>query len=681
MSQQPKRSVDKKRLLWVALTIFALFSFLIAHFYMIQIKDGEKWSQQGEKQHYFIVKEPFKRGVFYSNTDIKKGHPKVSIPFVIDVPKFHLYVDPLSIPTDNKDEIVSQLLSYLDISIDERLNLHHQFDKKSHSRKLAMWIDKDKHQQILKWWNTYSRQNKIPRNSIFFVQDYQRSYPFGKLLGQVLHTIQSNKDEKTHQALPTGGLELYFNSYLKGRQGKRRLQRSPRNSFETGDVIYHPENGSDIYLTINHYLQAIAEEEVEKGVKKAKAKAGWAVMMDPRTGEILALAQYPFFNPPEYQFYFNDTSLIENTKVKAVTDANEPGSVFKPFTVTLALIANKELSEKGEKELFSPDEKISTSSGRFPGRSKPIVDTTLHQYLNMDMGMQKSSNVYMGRLAERIINRLGSKWYRKQLNEVFGFGEKTRLELPAESAGVLPTPGKHHPSGALEWSVPTPFSLAMGHNIQVTSPQILRAYAVFANGGYLVQPTLVRKIVKKDNDGVEHIIVDNTTEERIKNFPRVLDEKLVNRLVESMRYVTKPGGTALKADIPGYTEAGKTSTAKKIVNGMYSERQYVSTFAGFTPINNPAFVLVVIMDEPEYGYIPGVGKNHHGGNCTANVFREIAKRSLEYLGIPPDDPFGYPIGDPRRDATKADWMNETRRLQEIYDKWNKSPEIKSKKSA
>lgn len=669
--ESPIQPSEKKRLLWVALVIFVLFSFLIAHFYSIQIVEGDKWAEQAHKQHFFFVKEPFRRGIFYSNTAIKKGHPQAILPLVIDVPKFHLYVDPESIPHLLKEDVSDNLIAYLDLSIEERLAFREQFDKESRSRKLAMWIDKDTRQQILKWWQPYAKKNKIPRNAIFFIQDYQRSYPFGKLLGQVLHTIQNNKDEKTHQAVPTGGLELYFNSYLKGKLGKRRLLRSPRNSFETGEVIAYPEDGANIYLTINHCLQAIAEEELEKGVKNCKAKSGWAVMMDPKTGDILALAQYPFFHPSQYQIHFNDPQLIEHTKVKAITDANEPGSVFKPFTVSLALKANQYLREKGEKELFNPEEKIATSNSHFPGRSKPITDTTLHYYLNMDMGMQKSSNIYMGRLAERIIERLGNDWYRKQLNQIFGFGKKIGVELPAESPGILPTPGKCHPNGALEWSTPTPFSLAMGHNVQVTSLQLARAYCIFANGGYLVQPTLVRQIIKKDENGIEQVIVDNTSPERIKEFPQVLEPEIVERVVRSMRYVTKPGGSAVKADIPGYSEAGKTSTAKKIVNGMYAEKLYIANFIGFTPVDEAAFVLVVTMDEPEYGYIPGVGKNHHGGNCAANVFREISKRSLEYLGIPSDDPYGYPYGDPRRDVEKADWMPETQKLKELYDQWNK----------
>lgn len=661
---------ERRRLLWIALFIFILFSFLIAQFYNIQILEGKKWALQAQKQHFFSIKEPFIRGSFYSNPYVRKGHPAFPQRFVIDVPKFHLYADPESIPSHLKEEVAEQLIARLTLSIPERLQLLEQLDKPSRSRKLAMWLDKETHQSLTQWWQAFARQYKIPRNALFFVKDYQRSYPFGKLAGQVLHTIQNQKDEKTGQALPTGGLELYFNSYLQGKNGKRRLMRSPRNSLETGEVIAYPEHGADIYLTINPCLQTIAEEELEKGVKKAKGKGGWAGIMDPRTGEILALAQYPFFYPPDYQYYFNDSKLVEHTKVKAITDANEPGSVFKPFTVAVALKANQQLRQQGEKPLFSTDEKIPTSNGRFPGRSKPITDTSLHYYLNMDMGMQKSSNIYMGRLAERIVARLGNEWYRRQL-QLFGFGQKTHIELPAESPGVLPTPGKLHPSGALEWSIPTPFSLAMGHNIQVTTVQLLRAYAVLANGGFLVKPTLVRNIVKKDELGNPQILVDHTSEDRMKGFPRVLDEEIVNRVVRSMRYVTKPGGTAIRADVPGYTEVGKTSTPKKIVNGVYSEKLYCPTFSGFTPVKNAAFVIVVTIDEPEYGYTPGIGKNHHGGNCTAHVFREIAKRSLEYLGVPPDDAFGYPYGDPRRDTQKEEWMAETRELQEIYNKWNK----------
>lgn len=666
----PPNSKDRKRLLWLSLFISALFAVLIAQFYKIQIVEGERWSKEADKQHYFIVKEPFMRGRFISNSAVQKGHLEKPQTFVIDVQKFHLYADPSSIPHEHRSPIALHLAKLLDLDGTKKSHLLHQLQRESRSRKLAVWLDKETQNAIVKWWLPYAKNNKIPRNALFFVNDYQRSYPFDKLLGQVLHTIQSVKEEATSQALPTGGLELYFNSYLKGKQGKRRLMRSPRNSLETGEVISQPENGADIYLTINHYLQAIAEEEIAKGVKKCKAKSGWAVMMDPFTGEILALAQYPFFYLSDYQKFFNNPALIEHTKVQAITDAHEPGSIMKPITLAVALKANEELAKQMKKPLFDPKEMMQTSNPHFPGRKKPLCDTHLHYFLNMEMALQKSSNIYMARLVEKIISTLGINWYRCALQDCFGFGKKTGIELPSESPGVLPTPGKKHPNGALEWSAATPYSLAMGHNIQVNSLQILRAHAVFANGGFLVQPTLIRKIVKSNAQGEQEVIIDHTTPERKRQFPRVLSADISQQIVTVMKFTTKPGGSARRADIFGYSEAGKTGTGDKAINGIYSPQHVCSSFVGIAPANNPIFVLIVSMDEPEYGYEPGLGRKHHGGFCAAPVFREIAKRSLEYLGIAPDDPHGYPVGDPRHDPNKADWLPEIRRLQEMYEKWN-----------
>lgn len=661
---------DQKRLVVLALFLFFLFSTLIIQFYIIQIAEGEKWSKRANRQHYLTVKEPFRRGRFISNAGIRQGHPEIESAYVVDVPKYHLHIDPESIPIKDRHFIAQELLQRLNLSMSEQMQFRGQFERKSRNRRLATWLDRDMRNNIQSWWSRYANKHKISPNALFFVDDYQRSYPFGQSLGQVLHTIQSRKDEGTQQGIPTGGVELYFNKYLKGRQGKRKLMRSPRNSFETSEVVIPPIHGADVYLTINHYLQAIAEEEIKKGVENCHAKAGWAVMMNPKNGEILALAQYPFFHPGEYTRYFSDPELIDHTRVKASTDAYEPGSIMKPITLAVALQANEVLKQKGEAPLFDPESKMETSNPRFPGRSKDLRDVRLHRFLNMNMALQKSSNIYMARLYQRIVERLGSNWCRAAIHDIFGFGEKTGVELPAETVGLLPTPGKKHTNGTLEWSAGTPYTLAIGHNIQANSLQILRAYATIANGGFQVTPTLVKKIVRTDEEGREELIVDFT--ERYKSFPRVLDQKIANRVAEAMKYVTKVGGTGRRAEIWGYTEAGKSGTANKIVNGAYSEQKYISSFIGFTPVKDPAFVLIVTMDEPEYAYIPGVGKGHHGGTCAAPVFQAIASRALELMGVNRDDPYGYPPQDPRHDANKADWKREIDQLKEMYETWNMS---------
>jgi len=252
-----------------------------------------------------------------------------------------------------------------------------------------------------------------------------------------------------------------------------------------------------------------------------------------------------------------------------------------------------------------------------------------------------------------------------------GSGLRTHLELPAESSGLLPSPGKKHPNGTLEWSTPTPYSLAIGYNLQANSIQFLRAWALLANGGYFVQPTVIRKAVKTCKGETQKILIDHTSAERKETFPKVLDTDIVDVVVEAMKYVTKPGGTGRRADIGGFTEVGKSGTSKKIENGIYSASKYLGSFIGFTPVKDPVLLLHVVMDEPECRYIPGVGHNHYGSCCAAPVFKEIATRSLEYLGVTPDDPYGYPYWDPRYDRERADWLRETDALQEIYEKWNK----------
>jgi len=661
---------DRKRLVWMSLFIFTLFSLLIIQFFKIQIVEGEKWTKYAKGQHQLVVTEPFKRGLFYSNTAIKVGHPEVSQPFVIDVPKFHLFVDPLNIPEECKREVSGQISKILRLSNDDGQKVQEQFFKNSRSRKLVMWLSHDQKEAIYSWWAEYSRPKKIPRNAIYFIQDYQRSYPYGKLLGQVLHTVREDRDVQSHQSIPTGGLELVFNQLLQGKEGKRQILRSPRHPMETGKILSYPEDGADVYLTINHYLQAIAEEEISKAVKNANAKGGWAVLMDPRTGEILALAQYPWFDPANYRSYFNDPAQQENTKVKAVTDPYEPGSAMKPLTIAICLKANMELKKQGKKPIFFPDEKVNTANGQFPGRSRPIKDTHVHHFLNMNLALQKSSNIYMARMIQRVIDALGEAWYRKALQDVFGFGIKSGVEIPSESAGLLPTPGKLNPNGTLEWSRPTPFSMAFGHNVLVNSIQMLRSYAILANGGYDVKPTLVRKIVHTERDGTQKVLLDNTDPQRVKSFARLLEPEIVRQVVKALKPVTKPGGTAAKGEIYGYTEAGKTATTEKIVGGTYSKKDHISTFIGFAPVINPRFVLMIAIDEPEKKYVPGVGSMQMGGNCAAPAFREIGLRTLQYLGVEPDDPYGYPTGDPRSDPEKADSMKEVKALKELYQQWN-----------
>ncbi len=639
-----------KRLIVVAVFVFFLFALLILQFYKIQIIDGDKWRRVANKQHHFSVIEPYKRGVFYSSGGLRKGHPEKPQALVMDVPHFHLYVDPAVIPSKHHANIADTLKRITGISSHETEKIKAQLEKKSRSRKLIVWLNPEMRESILKWWQSYAKSHKLPRNALFFIQDYKRSYPFGKLLGQILHTVRSERDVNTQQCIPTGGLEFSQNKFLQGEDGKRVILRSPRQSLDMGKVTKEPRHGADVYLTIDPHLQAIVEEEIKQAVIKAEAKSGWAIIMDPYTGEILAWGQYPFFEPSRYRDYFNDPKKQEDTLIKGITVPFEPGSTMKPITLAIALKANEERARQGKPPLFTPQEKIKTATRNFPGRGKPLKDTRFHKYLNFEMGLQKSSNVYMATLIERVIENFGEKWYQDALEHIFGFGIKTGIELPAESAGFLPRQGKKYPNGREVWSKGAPYSLAMGHSILASALQMVRCYAIFANGGFQVRPTLIKKIVSHDGKVVF---------EPAKHPPkRLLAQESVDLIVRAMRYPTKPGGTAKRADIPGYTEAGKTATSEKVIHGVYSKKDHISTFLGFAPATNPRFVLSVVIDDPAYKYIPGVGRNQVGGICAAPCFSAIGLKTLQYLGVEPDDP--------KNDA----WLKEIDDLNKLYEEWN-----------
>lgn len=607
------------------------------------------------RQHYFSVEIPFLRGSFYTDNSIREKHPEPPQKMVFDLRKFHLHADTASIPQHLIALIAEQLTHKISTSLDSTTTLSSSLEKKGRSIRIISWLDPAVKERIENWWYPFAKEHRLAKNALFFVADYQRSYPYGHSLGQVLHTVQRRRDEITHQAIPTGGLELTFHSALTGKKGEKILMRSPKNRLDTGKILVEPENGKDIYLTINHCLQAIAEEELKIGVESTKSQSGWAVMMDPFSGKILAFAQYPFFDPSRYEEYFNDKEQIEHTRCRAITEAREPGSVMKPLTLAIALKANEILLKEGQAPLFDPMEPIATLDGSLPGR-KPMQDVRPHKFLNMYQALQKSANIYMARLAERIRERLGDVWYRQQLAEIFGFGQPTNIELPGESSGMLPTPGKMLPNGKPEWSLPTPFSLAIGYNLQTTALQICRAYAVLANGGYLVHPTLIEKVEGQQTPLVEPQLV--------------ISKEVIQQVTDAMKYVTSKKGSGRRGAVGGYTEAAKSGTSRKLINGQYSKKHHTSSFCGFLPVPKPAFVLLVGLDEPEAKYVPGVGHTAHGGYAAAPIFREIARRSLNYLGIEPDDPHGYPTLDPRYDPEKADWNKEIEQMTEMYAEWN-----------
>lgn len=648
----------------------ALWALLIAgsgivlQLFRQQILHHDIWAKRAKQQHEVVVQEPAPRGRLFANTQVLRTHVPYRAPLVHDLTRFHLWADPRSVPTELRCEVAEQLHGFTDIP---ESALRQELMRPSRHRRLASWLDQKQRNTIREWWISFARLHKLPRNALHFVQDYQRVHPYGELAGAVLHTIRDFKDEATQQGLPTGGLELTLNHYLNGVPGKKLFRRSPLHLLDEGQVIEAAVPGADVELTLNPIVQSIAENALRDGCRAAMAKAGWALVMQVDSGEILALAQWPGFNPDNYAEYFNNPALTEHTKVRAIVDVNEPGSVMKPITAAIALQANRELGAQSLPPLFLPEEKIKTLPRSFPGRNKVLADLGLYKYLNLDMAIQKSSNVYCATLAERIVQRMGARWYFQALAN-FGFGKLTGVELVGEVAGIVPNPAISG-NRVAAWSGATPYSLAMGHGLTCTSLQIIQAYNCIANGGLLIAPALVRR-VWRSIDGQEVDLFNLATHRRTTPPKRILDCEVAARVMQAMRFSCTAAGGGKRARLQGYTCAGKSGTAEKVVAGRYDKNSNFASFIGIAPAKKPYLVVFVGLDEPAPIHINGV-KNSLGGVCAAPIFQEIMQHSLKYLGIPSDDLHTLPPGDPDRATGAYEWEQQVSELNQLRELWHK----------
>lgn len=645
--------VRGKKLLVIFFLLLAAQMLLLLRFFQLQLVEGEQWQALARRQHLATEEQLHRRGTIYAEGR-SRLHGSRPLALARDLRVYHLHADCRQLPLPLKPLLAKALGSLLAIAPEQQLQLERQLLLDSRNRRLFEALSLQQKQRVDKLWREFSLQYRLSSSALFFLADWHRHYPHGALLGQALQTVQRRREEKTRRAIPLGGIELACDPLLQGACGKQLETRSPRHRFAHEELLLAGHSGEDVVLTIDPVVQAIAEEELARGVQKAGARSGQAIVLEPRSGELLAIAQYPSYSPEDYSLYWNRPELRDRCCLQAVSEAYEPGSTMKPLAMVLALLGNEERRAAGHPPIFDPEAPLPCHSTSFPGRSKLVTDVRLHRRLNMDMALQRSSNVYMAKVIYALISELGSDWYSQRLRDLFGLGTKTQLGLPGESPGFVPTPGAYYETGRPEWSAAAPYSLAMGYNLQATSLQLVRAYGVLANGGYLVAPKLWRDATQLP--------------------PRkVCSERVTKRILQAMRYSSKPGGSARKADVAGYTEAVKSGTSEKIVAGSYSKKLNRSSTIGIVPLSRPSLVLFVLLDEPSSGFIPGYGTNQLGGCCAAPIFREIARRTLAHLGVPPDDLAGYPVGDPRRDPKKADWLTEAAELQRQYEQWNQAP--------
>ncbi len=408
------------------------------------------------------------------------------------------------------------------------------------------------------------------------MREYRRYYPTGELAAHVLG--YTNIDDHGQE-----GLELAFDEWLAGKPGAQRVIRDRRGHVvETVELVRAAEQGKDLKLTLDRRVQHLAARELKSAIAEHRAQSGSVVILDVRSGEVVAMVNHPSYNPNAGR-----SAHAGARRNRAVTDVFEPGSVAKPFTVAAGLESGK----------FTTTTQIDTTSGYLKVGRYAVRD--IHNYGMVDLTrlLTKSSNVGAARIAEQLDDEhLFDMFHR------FGFGESTGSGFPGEAAGVLPA--------ASGWSDIEKATLSFGYGLSVTPLQLAQAYAALGNGGRLVPATFVA--------GQE------------PESQAVLDPAIARELLTMLETVTHAGGTATRAAVPNFRVAGKTGTSRKNAAGGYHQKRYISVFAGLVPASRPRFVGVVVIDDP-------AGAAYYGGAVAAPVFGRIMPEALRLLNVPPDN--------------------------------------------
>ena len=419
-----------------------------------------------------------------------------------------------------------------------------------------------------------------------FITEHKRFYPNKTLAAQVLG-FTSIDDHGLE------GLEFYYDEYLKGSASQYTILKDALGrGFDAEKITGLNYKGNNLVLTIDSVIQYITEKTLEEAVKKFSATSGMAIVMVPKTGAILAMAHYPFFNPNAIN---NFSQKIWRNKI--ITDPFEPGSTMKIFAAASAI-------ETGN---CSPNSIFYCENGAYKVGKHVIHDTHEHGWLSLQQIIKYSSNIG----AVKFSAITGPKSLYKTLRD-FGFGAKTEIDCPGETAGIL-APYK-------QWTKIDAGTISFGQGISVSALQLISATSAIANKGVLMKPYIVQAITDQNGQ-----LIKSFSPRKVK---RVISEKTARTLAIIMKTVITEGGTGVNAALEGYSVCGKTGTAQKINDqGKYARGKYVSSFIGFLPEKMPKAVILVVIDEPE--------EQHYGSIVAAPVFKKIAQKTLNYMNIRP----------------------------------------------
>ena len=563
-SSADQELTDSRRRVFLCLGFLAVFAVLFFRFFDLQVLQADRMMEKARRQHEKTITLDSSRGAILD----RQGKP-----LALNLDVTSVYATPSSI--DDPKLVARRLAPLLNLPqkhVEKRLR-----DKERH----FVWIQR----KILD--HSEHRMKDLAIDGVNTLMETRRFYPKGPLLSHVLGFAGID-----NQGLE--GLEVGYDPLLRGYARRVVLYRDAfgREIIPEWQRKTQALPGHAIHLTIDEVIQYVAEQALERAMAKTKAKGGAVIVMNPKTGEIIAWTLRPTFDPN----YIRRASP-QVWRNRALTDPYEPGSTLKVVLAAAAL----------ESEHVQPDTLIYAGDGEMPISGTIIHDHEKAGWVTFREAIRRSSNVALVKTA---LGLGGERVYR--FLRAFGFGEKTGIDLPGESVGILRSPD--------HWSQRTLASLAIGQEIAVTPLQLVTAVSAVANEGWLMKPFLVREV----SDPRGRMIERHTPQIRRRPIRAETAKTVTDLLVNAVE-----NGTGWRAAVPGYHVAGKTGTAQKVdpATGTYSSTKSIGSFVGFVPAEDPEFAIVVVIDEPQ--------GSAWGGVVAAPVFREVAEQTLRYFNVAP----------------------------------------------
>jgi len=542
--------------------VFALsFGILASRAVLFHLKDNARLQKVALRQYRTAVRESTRRGKIL---DVNERE------LAINVEAPSIWSDPKTVEDPNG--VAAALSEVLNI---DRIKLFKSLTSPRRFVWVKRWIDESQAAQI----------EEMDLKGVYIEKENKRSYPNGVLMSAVLGAVGLDSEA-------LGGVELSFDKYLLQRFSPGSFKRDARGHLylsPTDVVSLRPT--SEVVLTIDRTVQFIAERELNRTMEASKAKAGIIIVVDPKNGDILALANQPSFDPNEYGKY-----SLDRWKNRAISNTYEPGSTFKVIMVSSALEARK----------VTPLDVFDCENGSIVIGDHTLNDSHPNGELSVADIIRVSSNIGTYKIGKTLGRDRAYEAIRN-----FGFGEKTGIELPGESPGILQTPNR--------WSRVQFATIAFGQGISATPLQMTMAFAAIANGGELLRPHIVKYV--RDDKG--DLVVENAREVR----RRSISKEIARTMTKMLQAVVGEDGTGKLAASLEYPVAGKTGTAQIASSrGGYLKGKYFASFIGFAPADDPRVVVYVGLDEPK-GY-------YYGGQVAAPAFRQVVEQTLHYLKVP-----------------------------------------------